>query len=41
MGSRKIVCIINEELKNNHVADKKGKIVQIEKTTFNRILKKL
>ena len=40
MGSRKIACIINEELKNNHVVDKKGKIVQIEKTTVNRILKK-
>ena len=39
MGSRKIACIINEDLKNNHIIDNKGKIVQIEKTTINRILK--
>ena len=40
MSSRKIACIINEDLKNNHIVDKNGKIVQIEKTTVNRILKK-
>ena len=40
MSSRKIACIINEDLKNNHIIDKNGKIVQIEKTTVNRILKK-
>ena len=39
MGSRKIACLINEDLKNNHIIDNKGKIVQIEKTTINWILK--
>ena len=37
MGSRKISCIINEDLKNNHIVDKRGKIIQIEKATVNRI----
>lgn len=41
MGFRKMACIIEEDLKNNHIVDKKGKIVQIEKTTINLILKKL
>ena len=31
MSSRKIACIINEDLKNNHIVDKNGKISQIEK----------
>ena len=39
MGSRKIACLINEDLKNNHIVDKRGKIIQIEKTTVSRILK--
>ena len=40
MGSRKIANIINDDLKSNNVVDKRGKLIQIEKTTVNRILKK-
>ncbi len=40
MGSRKIAYIINANLKNNHIVDKRGKIIQIEKTTVNLIIKK-
>ena len=40
MGSRKIADIINKELKENDVRDKKGRLLSIEKTTINRYLKK-
>ena len=37
MISRKKAFIINQDLKNNHIIDKKGKIAQIEKNTINLI----
>ena len=40
MGSRRTACIINEDLKNNNIVDKRERIIQIEKTTVNLILKK-